>query len=66
VLNQQRQPVRDTPQTAPGRGAYLCGPGCLRSAAKKKAFQRAFKQSIELDVTHLEAALQEPTSIMHE
>jgi predicted RNA-binding protein YlxR (DUF448 family) len=66
VLNAQRQPVRDTPQTAPGRGAYLCGPGCLRAAAKKKAFQRAFKQSIELDVIHLEAALQEPKSTIHQ
>jgi len=38
----------------------------LRAAAKKKAFQRAFKQSIELDVIHLEAALQEPKSTIHQ
>lgn len=47
----------DTAQTAPGRGAYLCGPGCLTAAVKKKAFQRAFKQAIELDVNDLEEAL---------
>ncbi|MBM4782756.1 MAG: YlxR family protein [Archangiaceae bacterium] len=58
VLNERHQPVKDTAQTAPGRGAYLCGPGCLKAAVKKKAFQRAFKQSIELELNHLEEALQ--------
>lgn len=43
VLDAQRQPVLDRPQGAPGRGAYLCGPGCLKAAIKKKAFQRALK-----------------------
>ncbi|MBL8924487.1 MAG: YlxR family protein [Myxococcaceae bacterium] len=57
VLDERRQPVKDTAQTAPGRGAYLCGPGCLKAAVKKKAFQRAFKQSIELVVNDLEEAL---------
>ncbi len=27
----------------PGRGAYLCGPGCAALAVKKKAFGRAFR-----------------------
>lgn len=57
VLDERRHPVKDTAQTAPGRGAYLCGPGCLKAAVKKKAFQRAFKQSIELVVNDLEEAL---------
>jgi predicted RNA-binding protein YlxR (DUF448 family) len=57
VLDERRHPVMDTAQTAPGRGAYLCGPGCLTAAVKKKAFQRAFKQAIELDVNDLEEAL---------
>ena len=60
VLNAKHQPVHDAAQTAPGRGAYLCGPGCLGAAVKRKAFQRAFKQSIELDGNHLEEALQKP------
>jgi hypothetical protein len=58
VLNEQHQPVHDAAQTAPGRGAYLCGPGCLAAAMKRKAFQRAFKQSVELVVNDLEEALQ--------
>lgn len=57
MLDERRHPVMDTAQTAPGRGAYLCGPGCLTAAVKKKAFQRAFKQAIELDVNDLEEAL---------
>lgn len=61
VLNEQDQPVLDRTQTAPGRGAYLCGPGCLKAAAKKRAFQRAFKRSIELEMTSLEADLQNPS-----
>ena len=50
--------VVDASHTAPGRGAYLCGAGCVRAALKKKAFQRAFRTKVELDVTTLEAALQ--------
>lgn len=64
VLNQLHQPVLDRTQAAPGRGAYLCGPGCLKAAVKRKAFHRAFQkafqraQSHALDVTTLEADLQ--------
>lgn len=60
VLDERRHPVSDTAQIAPGRGAYLCGPGCLGAAIKRKAFQRAFKQSIELDLNDLEEALRNP------
>lgn len=57
VLDAQHHPVSDTAQTAPGRGAYLCGPGCLSAAVKRKAFHRAFKQSVELNLNDLEEAL---------
>lgn len=60
VLNTKHQPVCDTTHSAPGRGAYLCGAGCLAAAVKRKAFQRAFKQSVELDVPTLEEVLREP------
>lgn len=61
VLNEQHQPMLDSAQDAPGRGAYLCGAGCLAAAVKRKAFQRAFKQHVALVVTDLEAAfLQQP------
>jgi predicted RNA-binding protein YlxR (DUF448 family) len=58
VLSTENHPAIDKAHVAPGRGAYLCGPGCLKAAVKKKAFQRAFKRSVELDVTTLEADLQ--------
>jgi uncharacterized protein len=64
VLDEQYQPVLDRTQAAPGRGAYLCGPGCLRAAVKRKAFHRAFQKALQraefntLDTTTLEAALQ--------
>jgi predicted RNA-binding protein YlxR (DUF448 family) len=63
VLDDRHQPLLDRSQTAPGRGAYLCGPGCLTAATKKKAFHRAFKKALAtgagtLDTTTLEADLQ--------
>lgn len=59
VLDSMHQAVVDAAQTAPGRGAYLCGAGCLKAALKRKAFQRAFRgQMHSLDETHLEEALQ--------
>ncbi len=50
--------VIDPAQSAPGRGAYLCGAGCVKSAVKKRAFQRAFRTKLELNTMTLEAALQ--------
>ncbi|MDQ3267115.1 MAG: YlxR family protein [Myxococcota bacterium] len=50
----------DLQGTAPGRGAYLCGPGCLAAAWKRKAFLRAFKgKAGPLDLERLEVALRE-------
>ena len=41
-----------------GRGAYVCGAGCLKAAVKKKALARAFRGQLKgLDVSALEAAL---------
>ncbi|MGV3623593.1 MAG: YlxR family protein [Archangium sp.] len=61
VLDEKNQPLLDRTQAAPGRGAYLCGPGCLAAAVKRKAFQRAFKKNVALDVTTLETTfLQQP------
>lgn len=60
VTNESHQVVLDRTQAAPGRGAYLCGPGCLQAAVKKKVFQRAFKKQTSLDVSNLEADLQQP------
>ncbi len=59
VLDQKHQLVLDTSQTAPGRGAYLCGEGCLKAAVKRKAFQRAFRGQVKsLDERDLEERLQ--------
>jgi predicted RNA-binding protein YlxR (DUF448 family) len=33
----------DRMQRAPGRGAYLCGRGCLAAAVKRRALVRAFR-----------------------
>jgi predicted RNA-binding protein YlxR (DUF448 family) len=60
VLDAQNQPRLDRTQCAPGRGAYLCGPGCLTAAVKKKALQRAFKKNVALESLNLEAVLQQP------
>ena len=43
---------------ASGRGAYLCGAGCLKAAAKRKAFGRAFRGAArQVDLEKLAAAL---------
>lgn len=55
VLNEKDQPLWDRSQAAPGRGAYLCGLGCLRAAVKRKALQRAWKKNGALDISYLEA-----------
>ncbi|MFL5320588.1 MAG: YlxR family protein [Myxococcaceae bacterium] len=58
VLMSEGQPALDTTQTAPGRGAYLCGEGCLKAAIKRKALQRAFRgKARTLELTALEALL---------
>ena len=42
----------------PGRGAYLCGAGCLSAALKRKAFGRAFRgKAGPVDPSVLERAL---------
>ncbi|HET6980894.1 MAG TPA: YlxR family protein [Myxococcaceae bacterium] len=33
----------DRSRRAPGRGAYLCGPGCLTAAVKRRSLGRAFR-----------------------
>jgi len=59
VLTERGQLVVDAAQSAPGRGAYLCGTGCLKAAARRKAFQRAFRGKTQsLDLNDLEALLQ--------
>lgn len=64
VLSEEHQPVVDIPQTAPGRGAYLCGAGCLKAAIKRKAFQRAFRGRFEtLDERDLEERLQTEANV---
>ncbi|HEX8821753.1 MAG TPA: DUF448 domain-containing protein [Archangium sp.] len=35
--------VVDRERRIPGRGAYLCGVGCLAAAVKRKAFGRVFR-----------------------
>ena len=45
---------------AGGRGAWLCGVGCLRAALKRRAFARAFRgKAVPFEAAALEAALGE-------
>ena len=34
-------------RVAPGRGAWLCGEDCLQIAIKRRAFDRAWRRSVE-------------------
>lgn len=50
--------VVDKQRRLPGRGAWLCGVGCLAAAVKRKAFGRAFRGRAGLvDPLVLEQAL---------
>ncbi|HSP80554.1 MAG TPA: YlxR family RNase P modulator [Myxococcaceae bacterium] len=43
VVGPEGRVVVDRARRLPGRGAYLCGVGCLGAALKRKAFGRAFR-----------------------
>ncbi|AGC43678.1 hypothetical protein MYSTI_02362 [Myxococcus stipitatus DSM 14675] len=43
VIGPEGAIVVDRERRLPGRGAYLCGVGCMTAALKRKAFSRAFR-----------------------
>ncbi len=50
--------VPDVSGASPGRGAWLCGPGCVEAAVKRKAFGRAFRgRARKVDPRRLAQAL---------
>jgi len=58
VVSGDGQVSVDLKGRAPGRGGYLCGVGCLKAAAKRKAFGRAFRGvARQVDLEKLAAAL---------
>jgi predicted RNA-binding protein YlxR (DUF448 family) len=57
VLSSQGQLQIDRDGASQGRGAYLCGPGCLKAALKRKAFARAFRGKAQVEAGEFEAAL---------
>ncbi len=47
---------------APGRGAWLCGPGCVEPARRKRGFDRAWRTTVRPDeIERLGARLAELT-----
>jgi uncharacterized protein len=48
--------VPDPERRRPGRGAYVCSEACLREAAGRRAFARAFKARMAVEPDHLEWA----------
>ena len=58
VVGPDGQVVLDRKRAAPGRGAYLCSPACLKAAVKRRAFQRAFRgKAAPIDPATFEASL---------
>ena len=61
VVGPDGQVAVDKQGTAPGRGAYLCNPGCLKAALKRKAFSRAFRgKAAPMEPEALARALGQP------
>jgi uncharacterized protein len=57
ALDPEGEVVVDRERRLPGRGAYLCGAGCLTAALKRKAFGRAFRgKAGKVDPSRLEQA----------
>ncbi len=46
--------VWDWRRSRPGRGAWLCGLGCLAPALKKRLWNKAFRIQGDLDVSELD------------
>lgn len=46
------RPQLDVSQSEPGRGAYLCGLGCLPAAMKVRGFSRAWRSSGQREVKY--------------
>jgi predicted RNA-binding protein YlxR (DUF448 family) len=40
--------VADPGGSLPGRGAYVCGAACARSAIERRAFARAFRRAVSV------------------
>jgi uncharacterized protein len=40
--------VADPAASMPGRGAYVCGPECVRAAIARRAFGRAFRRAVSV------------------
>lgn len=58
VLDASGQPVIDGRQAAQSRGGYLCGPGCLKAALKRKSLGKAFRGQLKgVDPRHLWVSL---------
>jgi predicted RNA-binding protein YlxR (DUF448 family) len=57
AVDPEGEVVVDRERRLPGRGAYLCGAGCLAAALKRKAFGRAFRgRAGKVDPSKLEQA----------
>lgn len=58
VVDPEGRIAVDRAGTAAGRGAWLCGTGCLRAALKRRALGRAFRgKAAPFEAAALEAAL---------
>lgn len=58
VLDTGGRPTVDRRRAIQARGAYLCGPGCLKAAVKRKAFGRAWRGKVAaMDLARLWAEL---------
>ena len=59
VVGPDGQVSVDRRGTAPGRGAFLCGPACMKAAVKRRAFQRAFRgKAAPFDPAQLASAIE--------
>jgi predicted RNA-binding protein YlxR (DUF448 family) len=47
--------VADPAAGIPGRGAYVCGPGCAERAVQRRAFGRAFRRSVSVPADLVES-----------
>ncbi len=55
IVAHEGSAILDRAQRLPGRGAYVCGAGCLSVAASRGALARAFRRHVTIDAQTVES-----------
>ena len=55
IVAHEGSAILDRAQRLEGRGAYVCGAGCLRRALSRRALARALRRHVTIDAQTVES-----------